>query len=385
MRAPRAPLPARPTFPELFFDLVYVFALIFLSRKLVDDLSWTGAAQTLVLLLTFTLIWALTAWAGDSLTQDRPLVAPQLIGVMAGSLLMAAMISDAYGRRGLVFAVTYVTIHLGTGLYYQIFLPSSQSRSRGARILFWEAVAATLWIAGGLVAGSARLVLWAAGAAVEYTGVSLGWPAPWSAGPLPRETRVVGERISERYRQFVIIALGVSIFVTGQSFSSGTYTLDRSAAFAVVFVMTALTWRVYICRAGDLMTSTLADAKNPHRLNQLTAVTHLIMVVGIIGMAAASQLVIDQPFGDTPGSWAAVILGSPAIFLLGRALLDHVLYAQVSRAQLAALPLSAALVAATPVLPPIMVALIVVVLLAVVVAVDLIAMRTGALTPPELA
>ena len=52
----------RPAFLELFFDLVYVFALVTLATVLADDLTWTGVAKTLVLLLGFTMIWALTVW-----------------------------------------------------------------------------------------------------------------------------------------------------------------------------------------------------------------------------------------------------------------------------------------------------------------------------------
>ena len=75
--APTPRDPGRPAFLELFFDLTYVFATISLVKTLAGDVSWTGAAQTLVLLLAFTLVWAVTTWAADTLDLTRPAVQVQ--------------------------------------------------------------------------------------------------------------------------------------------------------------------------------------------------------------------------------------------------------------------------------------------------------------------
>ena len=42
---------ARATTLELFYDLVFVFAITQVSHILLDDLSWRGAAQTMLVLL----------------------------------------------------------------------------------------------------------------------------------------------------------------------------------------------------------------------------------------------------------------------------------------------------------------------------------------------
>ena len=70
--SPTDPNFKRPAFLELFFDLVYIFALVTLATVLAGKLSWTGIAETLVLLLAFTMIWALTVWAADSVDLTRP-------------------------------------------------------------------------------------------------------------------------------------------------------------------------------------------------------------------------------------------------------------------------------------------------------------------------
>jgi low temperature requirement protein LtrA len=371
--APGPEDPSRPAFTELFFDLAFVFALIALAEKLMHQLTWAGAGQTLVLLLVFMLIWSLTAWAGDYLSQ--PQLLPRVLGVMAGSLLLAAMVPDAYGSRGLVFAVTCVTVHLGTGLYMLLIRRTPILALRTRRILIWESIAGVGWIAGGLVAGTGRGVLWAVAVAVEYAGVFLGWPLPWSWHRIRVGERFAAERIAERYRQFVIIALGVSIYVTGKSLSNVAYTTNRGAALAVAFVIMVLAWRIYIYRAGELMTIAIDKAVNPFRTSQFTAFVHLVIVAGIVVTAGTGELVIRQPFGDTPPSWAAVILAGPALFLIGRVLLDRVVFAGFDRARLAGLVLLAGLAPAATRLPPIMLMLVVMAILAAIAAANLVVAR----------
>ncbi|RZU75393.1 low temperature requirement protein LtrA [Micromonospora kangleipakensis] len=379
--APAQRDPGRPAFMELFFDLVYVFALISLAKTLAADLTWTGVGETLVLLLAFTLVWALTTWGAGIVDLARPAVQVQFIGVAAASLLLAAAAPDAYGERGLLFAVTYLAIHLGSSCYYLLLLPDAVERRRSGRVLFWYTIAAVGWIGGGLATGPTRLVLWAAAVGVEYVAASLGWPVPRLGRSQPQEWRLVGERVAERYRQFVIVALGASIFVTGTTFSLNEYTIHRAWALLVVFTIVVLTWRIYIYRAGELLTDAIARSTNPSLLTQSAAVTHLIMVAGIGGTAVTSHLVVGRPFGETPPSWAAVILGGPALFLVGRGVLDYTVFGRISRSRLAGLVLLAGVAPASSLLPPVMVALLAMAVLALIAAANLVSTRLHARTP----
>ncbi|MEV0428481.1 low temperature requirement protein A [Micromonospora sp. NPDC050495] len=373
--------PGRPAFLELFFDLVYVFALVSLVKTLAADLSWTGVAETLVLLLAFTLVWALTTWAADTLDLARPAVQVQFIGVAAASLLLAAAAPDAYGGRGLLFAGTYLAVHLGSSIYYLLLLRDASEPRRSGRIVFWYAIAAVGWIGGGLAAGPARLMIWAVTIAVEYVAASLGWPAPRLGRSQPQEWQLVGERVAERYRQFVIVALGAALFVTGTTFSLSEYTIDRAWALLVMFTIVVLAWRIYIYRAGELLTDAIARSTNPALLTQSAAVTHLIMVAGIGGMAVTSRLVVMRPLGETPPAWAAVTLGGPAMFLVGRGVLDYTVFGRISRSRLAGLVLLAGVAPVADLLPPVVVALLAMTILALIAAANLVSTHLHARTP----
>ncbi|MEV4626130.1 low temperature requirement protein A [Micromonospora sp. NPDC049523] len=378
----------RPAFLELFFDLVYVFALLSLADKLVNRMTWAGAGQVLVLLLAFTLIWVLTAWTGSTADLSRPMAQPQVIWAMAGSLLLAAAVPDAYGSRGLLFAITYVLIHLGSILYnLSTGAPGPELTDSRRWVLLWEGVAGMGWIVGGLLTGTARGVLWAVAVGIEYTGVVLGWPGLTSRSRHHRRRHLAGERLSERYRRFVIIALGTSIFVAGASFSEPrTQRIDQAWSLVVVFLITVLLWRIYIYRAGELMTVAIARSDDPSRLSQFTAVAHLIMVAGIVGTAAAGQFVIEHPFEETPLPWAVSILGGSALFLVGRGLLDYIVFRRVSRSRPAGLVLLGAVTPVVHLLSMIETALTVMFILHLIAVANLVTNRAHrrSPTPPAL-
>ena len=148
--------PQRATFLELFFDLVFVFALAQLSQGLVEDLSWSDAFQTLVLLLAVWWVWSTTAGITDKFGPQRPAIQLLVIATMLGSLVMSAALPAAFGRRGLFFAGAYVAIQIGRGLFLVVVMRGHALQRPAGRVLFWSSVSALPWIAGALVSGTAR-------------------------------------------------------------------------------------------------------------------------------------------------------------------------------------------------------------------------------------
>jgi low temperature requirement protein LtrA len=94
----------------------------------------------------------------------------------------------------------------------------------------------------------------------------------------------VAEYLSERYRQFFIIALGELILVAGVDYSSKYHGAigGHSAAFVVSFASTVLLWRIYTYRAGELLPTAIAAASNPGRTVRRALIAHLLMVVGVV-------------------------------------------------------------------------------------------------------
>ena len=102
---------------ELFFDLVFVFAVTQLSHYLLEHQTLAGALQTLVMFLAMWWAWIYTAWATNWLDPDKTPVRIVLLMVMLLSMVMSSAIPEAFGPHGIVFALAYVAIQVGRTAY----------------------------------------------------------------------------------------------------------------------------------------------------------------------------------------------------------------------------------------------------------------------------
>ena len=101
---------------ELFFDLVYVFAVTQLSHHILEHLSVAGVAQAAFLLLVVWWAWIYTTWMANWFDPGSSTVRGVLTAVMLASLLMAAALPEAFGEEGLLFAGSYVALQVGRNL-----------------------------------------------------------------------------------------------------------------------------------------------------------------------------------------------------------------------------------------------------------------------------
>jgi low temperature requirement protein LtrA len=115
---------------ELFFDLVYVFAVTQLSHRLLEHLSVRGALETLLLVVVVWSAWVGTAWITNWFDPDRTPVRLLLVVLMLASLIMSVAIPEAFGERGLMFALAYVAIQVGRTAFVLIALGGTHPLSR---------------------------------------------------------------------------------------------------------------------------------------------------------------------------------------------------------------------------------------------------------------
>ena len=199
---------------ELFFDLVYVFAITQLSHLLLNHPTIGGALQTLFLLLVVWWAWQYTTWFTNWFDPDALSVRLMLGAVMLASLVMSVAIPEAFGERGLMFALAYVAIQLVRTLFAVLALEASHPLSGGfRRILAWFAASGLLWVAGGLAEGEARYVLWLLALGVDYAGPAAGYRTPGLGRSRTEEWTIEGAHFAERCQLFVIIALDVCCVV----------------------------------------------------------------------------------------------------------------------------------------------------------------------------
>lgn len=134
-------------FVELFFDLVFVFAVTQLSHTLLEHLTWLGALQAALLLGALWWAWIDTSWITNWLDLERPQVRIMLFALMGAGLIMSTSLPEAFGDKGLVFAAAFVSIQVGRGLF-------TLWAVRGDEVLRRNFQRISIWAASGGCCGS---------------------------------------------------------------------------------------------------------------------------------------------------------------------------------------------------------------------------------------
>jgi low temperature requirement protein LtrA len=311
---------ARVTAVELFFDLVFVFAITQLSHALLHHLTVIGAVQTLLLLLAVWWVWIYTAWATNWLDPDKAPVRLVLFLLMLAGLVLSASIPKAFEDRGLWFAGAYLSMQIGRSVFTFWALRRRDAAAAGTfhRITFWFALSGLLWIGGALLDGNVRLALWAVAVLIEFAVPAFGYPTPGLGRAVTRDWSISGAHMAERCGLFIILALGESILINGATFAELTWSYATSSGFAVCLIGSIAMWWIYFNIGAGRGSHLIEHAQDPGQIARLAyTYLHVIIVAGIIASAAGDEIVLAHPFGPTSTAAMLVLAGGPLIFLSG--------------------------------------------------------------------
>ncbi len=330
---------AEVTSAELFFDLIYVFAVTQLSHLLLHDLTSLGALQTLLLWFAVWLGWQYTCWVTNWFDPDAMPIRLLLFAIMLAGLAMAAALPEAFEERGLLFAACYAGIQVGRTIYVLILLGSAHALAPNfRRILGWLVVAAAFWIWGGFEHGALRLGLWAVAVGCEYFSPMIGFRFPGLGRSHTSDWTIDGGHLAERCQLFLIVALGESILVTGASLAeTGQWDAPVLIACLVAFVGSLAMWWIYFDTSSAAATEAIVEADDPGRIGAWFHQTHVIIVAGVIVTAVANELAIAHPAGHIEAKHAAALIGGPAIYTFGNAIYKRVVFGRFPLSHLAGL------------------------------------------------
>jgi low temperature requirement protein LtrA len=367
----------RVTNAELFFDLVYVFAVTQLSHRLVTQLSVEVALQTALLLAMVWQAWVYTTWVTNWLDPARISVRALLLATSLGSLVMSSALPHAFDSRGWVVAGAYVAMQLGRSVFVVIALiregPSARSlRLNYERILTWSSFSAVLALTGAAADGHLRELLWFLAVAVELFGGVVGFYTPWLGRSSTEDWTIEGGHFAERCQAFVLIALGESVVAIGGTLSElEPVTLTEVVAFVGAFVGAIALWWMYFDRSADAAAAVIAASEDPGALGRSAYhFVHPIMVAAIIVTAAADELVLAHPSDHPPIATVWLVLGGSALFIGGHALFKYVVWREIPWPRIAAVIVLLALVPAGTSMPALVVGLIALAIVLIVLVAD---------------
>ena len=280
------------TFVELFFDLVFVFAVTQITVLTAHHLDWGGIGRSTALFWLIWWAWTQFTWTLNPADTQHPFVQALTLAATGAAFVMAASVPRAFESDPFWFAVPYVAIRL-IGLGLQVRVDQERDGSRPGMSMRWvtaSLLGLALVLVGAAVDPDLRVWVWLAAIAADLFAAALAaGNAEWDLNPA---------HFSERHGLFVIIALGESLIVAGSAVAEDERSLDLILTAGAALVVVCLLWWTYFGWLKDALEHHLAAAA-PADLGPLCrdafSLVHFPLIGGIIAFAVAVEEVMLHP------------------------------------------------------------------------------------------
>jgi low temperature requirement protein LtrA len=298
---------------ELFFDLVFVFALTQVTGFLADHLTWSGMLQGAALLALLWWAWGGYAWLTNAVPAEEVIPARLVIFTAMAAMFVASLaVPDAFGEYGVLFGASYFVVRLLQVLLYALATGSTpETRQAILRLAPGFLVGPVLLIVAGFLDNFAQGALWVVALAIDYGVAFIRGVSGF---------RVHAGHFVERHGLIVIIALGESIVAAGVGVSGLALGAGVLVAAVLGIALAAALWWAYfdlVMLAAERRLSTAKGEERARLARDSYSYLHLPMVAGIIFVALGVKQTLSH-VGDPLGTIPAVALcGGIALYLLG--------------------------------------------------------------------
>jgi low temperature requirement protein LtrA len=296
---------------ELFFDLVFVFAITQVTTLLSHSPTWGGLLRALLLLAMLWWAWSAYAWLTNALDPEEGAVRLAMFAAVGAMLVASLAAPNAFGVDGVIFGVAYLIVRVLHLLLFAIAGRGDRDLLRAVlRIAPGAIIGAVLLVVAGFLEGTAQLALWGVALAFTYLGVLLGHMRGWRVSPA---------HFVERFGLIIIIALGESIVAIGVG--AAGVPLDAGVITAALLGVTVAAcvwwsyfdWVVYVAQARLTEATGAARAR---LARDAYSYLHLPMVGGIVLFAFGLKTTLPD-VGDSLEIVPAICLcGGIALYLL---------------------------------------------------------------------
>jgi low temperature requirement protein LtrA len=296
---------------ELFFDLVFVYAITQVTLLMSDDLTWPGLGRGLLVLAALWWAWTGYAWLTNTLEPEEGAVRAGMFAAMAALLVVALAVPEAFDANAVLFGLAYLIVRLLHLVLYAI-AGKRDPDLLDAIVRFTPSatLAPAIILAAGFFDGRAQVALWVIALAVDYLGALIGRGEGWRISPA---------HFAERHGLIVIIALGESIVAIGVGAAGEPLTAGIvTAAVLGIVVIAALWWAYFDVYAvwPQRQLSRATGATRARLARDYYSYLHLPMIAGIVLFALGLKKTIEH-VGDPLDTVAAVALcGGLSLYFL---------------------------------------------------------------------
>jgi low temperature requirement protein LtrA len=329
---------------ELFFDLVFVFAITQVTGFLYHDPTWLRLVEAIAILMALWFAWSGYAWLGNTAGTDEGAIRVVLLGAMGPLLIASLAVPHAFGKNALLFGVAFFLVRAMHIVAYSV-LARDDPALRGVVVRLARTIlpAAGLLVLAGALPGTGRAFCWIGALAIDYGGLMLGGTENW---------RVEPAHFAERHRLIIIIALGESIVALG----AGAGNLDAgvvTGALLGIAVAAALWWTYFdvVATVAERKLREAATSARARMARDSYTYLHLPMVAGIVIFAFGVKTTLAHVHAHLESLPAAALAGGVALYLLALSALKRRNIGSFNLPRLAAAALLAILAPAATRLP----------------------------------
>lgn len=305
------PLEKEVGFIELFFDLVFVYAVTQLAGFIASDTSLVGYLRGLVLLGLVWWAWSAFMWVTNLHDVDRPVIAGGLLTAMAASFFVSFTLPESFGANGVEFAFSYLVLRL---IHLVMLYLSADRGARAAVVRFgWSSLTAVLMlVAGSTLEPGIRLLVWAGALLVDLAG-------PYLFRQHVDRIAVAPGHAAERYGLFVIVALGESIIAIGVGAADTELDAITVLALASAFIVSAVMWWIYFFLTYRRATDHLKKVEDgvARLVRESYSYLHVVLVAGIVLFAVGAEHSIAHASEPLEPGGLVALTGGILLFLIG--------------------------------------------------------------------
>jgi low temperature requirement protein LtrA len=298
--------PQGATFIELFFDLVFVYALTQVTSLLIDDLTWSGAARAAVVAWLVWWAWTQFTWTLSPADTTHPVVEVVVLGATAVTFFMARSVAETFDGNPWLFLVPYLLIRsIGMSLYGWVGGNADRQMARSMGLFALASVPAMLTLAAGaFLSPGPRAGLWAVAVILDLAAGVAVRGVDW---------RVHVSHFAERHGLFVIIALGESLIAVGVASTALDATVSSFVVKGAGVALVCGLWWVYFGWFKSWLEERIEASGSIDLIRNAYSFVHFLVVMGVVGVAAALEAAIAHPGTplSTPAA-ASLVLGTTA-------------------------------------------------------------------------
>jgi low temperature requirement protein LtrA len=295
---------------ELFFDLVFVFAITQVTALMADEPTWAGLAKGMLVFSALWWAWAAFSWLTNTVNAEEGATRATMIAAMAAALVASLAVPGAFGSEALLFALAYTVLRLLHIVIYILQAPSSDVRAAIERMAPGFVVFCGLLIVASFFDGWAQGAIWCVALVVHVAGLLISGVRGWY---------VSASHFAERHGLIIIIALGESIVSIGVGAAGLEVDTGVIVAASLGILATSALWWAYFDVVAPVAERRLHRAQGEQRARLARdsyTFLHLPMVAGIVLLALGVKKAIAHTHDELEIVPAVALCGGAALYLL---------------------------------------------------------------------